>query len=206
MKEKVAVDQEFTNYPKSDAKLLLLFSSGRDSTAVLKLLLESTINEIYVYHASHKTHNHKYEAEDQAANNVLEYFRQHNRPVTNYSSSIIDQTGWNYYETFNALTDVAAPLVEKYKCGYVASGRKKIGSFTTRPELFQQQHEYQRKVGVPWIYPVWKWTDQQNADYLGNELCSLTWSCGIPVKTSSGWVACGRCEPCMSIKDVTYPG
>jgi len=195
--------------PVDGARVLVMFSGGLDSAALLKLMLTETQNKIWVHHISMRTKPHRWEAEDPAAFKCLRYFSNYYRPFT-FSESVIDiekdVSGWRDIELIAFLGSLYA---RENKAGFVVSGQKKADpTNSSLPDEWLARRKFESdmlKLFYPsacWVYPIVEWSKQKIADYLEPELRQLTWSCRIPVKKNDTWIPCGHCFACVAKKEM----
>jgi len=190
---------------------LAMFSGGLDSTAMLVRLLapprEEMRDELHVHHIRMVNREGRDGAEQAAVEAILAYCRAHYRPFR-YSESALD------------FSELAAIPIDYLCVAFVACQvaidtprctRIAIGALSTDTDIVnrsaRQQHVFHemyacyraRKLGEPevrWTFPVYDTPKADLARELPPELLDLTWSCRRPLRSPTGWVACGACKAC----------
>jgi 7-cyano-7-deazaguanine synthase in queuosine biosynthesis len=191
---------------------LAMFSGGLDSTAMLVKLLAGTDDELRVHHIRMVNREGRAEAEQAAAERIVAWCRGHYRPFR-YSDSGLDFSALEAIPIdYMAIAYVACqvaidtPGCTRIAVGTLARDTDEANRSARQRRVFQTMYECYRarKLGeetVEWIYPVHTLDKPQIAALLPPELLALTWSCRTPVRTASGFRACGTCKACRARTD-----
>lgn len=197
--------------------ILAMLSGGLDSTAMLwKLLTESDV-ALRVHHICLVNREGRAEAEQAAVGRIVAYCRGHCRKFQ-YSESGLDFSELeaipiDYLSVAYVACQVAidTPGCTRIAVGTLASDTDEVNRSARQRRVFDTLYECYRarKLGEPdvrWIYPVHGATKTQLAAHLPPALFDLTWSCRTPVRTPTGFRACGSCKACRAREGVAGPG
>lgn len=179
--------------------ILAMLSGGLDSVAMTHLLLKSG-QKIHIHHIEIQNQENRASAETVAVNNVLSYFRTHDYPEFQYTTSKIDCPTLNgkfLYDTdtINFFAGFICSADAKIK--QVALGMNKTdwnGSLGNRIE--RANNILKLFANVEKIYPVKDYTKTELLNLLPAELSSLAWSCRTPKYIDGYAKACKQCYTC----------
>jgi 7-cyano-7-deazaguanine synthase in queuosine biosynthesis len=188
---------------------LAMLSGGLDSTAMLVRLLTESDEPLRVHHIHMDNAERRAAAEQAAVEAIVAYCRAHYRPFR-YSESGLDFRALEAIPIdYLAIAFVACQVaIDTPGCNRIAIGALErdtdIENRSARQRrVFDALYECYRarKLGEPtveWVYPVYRETKAALAARLPRELLGLTWSCRRPVRTASGYAACGACKACLA--------
>ena len=188
---------------------LAMFSGGLDSTAMLVRLLAGTQEELRVHHVRLVNREGRAEAEQAAVERIVAWCRRNCRPFR-YSESALDFSALEAIPIdYMAIAYVACqvaidtPGCTRIAVGTLARDTDEANRSARQRRVFQTMYECYRarKLGeenIEWIYPVHALSKPEVAALLPPELIALTWSCRTPVRTPSGFRACGACKACRA--------
>jgi 7-cyano-7-deazaguanine synthase in queuosine biosynthesis len=186
-----------------------MLSGGLDSTAMLWKLLGETDDALRVHHIRMINREGRADAEQFAVERIVAYCREHCRPFR-YSESALEFTELEAIPIdFMAIAYVACqvaidtPGCTRVAVGTLARDTDEVNRSARQRRVFDVMYECYRarKLGEPevqWIYPVHGLTKPELASILPQTLLDLTWSCRTPVRTPTGFQACGRCKACRA--------
>ena len=188
---------------------LALLSGGLDSTAMLVKLLTETRQELRVHHIRLANREGRADAEDSAVKRIVAYCSHHYRPFR-YSESGMDFTALeaipiDYMAVAYVACQVAidTPGCNRIAVGTLACDTDEANRSARQRQVFGVMYECYRarrlgEKSIEWTYPVHALDKPELARLLPRELLELTWSCRTPVRTASGFEACGRCKACRA--------
>lgn len=188
---------------------LVMFSGGMDSTAMLLQLLTQTVDELRVHHVHMVNLEGRAEAERAAVERIVEVCRRRYRPFR-YSESALDFSGleaipidWMAIAYVACQVAIDTPRCDRIAVGALATDTDIVNRCARQRRLFEAMYECYRarKLGEPrieWVYPVFETPKAALAALLPPELLDLTWSCRTPVRTTTGFLACGSCKACRA--------
>jgi len=186
---------------------LVMFSGGLDSTAMLMQLLTQTDGELRVHHVHMVNLEGRAEAERVAVERIVEACRRRYRPFR-YSESALDFSGleaipidWMAIAYVACQVAIDTPRCDRIAVGVLATDTDIVNRCARQRRVFKAMYEgcRARKLGesrVEWVYPVFGTPKAALAALLPSELLDLTWSCRTPVRTTTGFLACGTCKAC----------
>lgn len=182
-----------------DAKILLMFSGGLDSTGVFWKLINQQ-EEIHVHHLYLSNKENRAEAESIAVKSIVQYMKK----IRNfsYTESYHEYPSYNgnfmwdsdIYNFVAGTICVAAKTIKE-----VAIGRTKSDAG------FEQRAQRGTKIlsilspSVKKIYPVEEMTKKEIYDMLPEDLRQLTWSCRTPIYKENNMEMCKKCKTCLEI-------
>lgn len=186
-----------------------MFSGGMDSTAMLVKLLTGTADDLRVHHIRMANREGRDGAEQLAAARIVAWCRERYRPFL-YSESRLEFSALeaipiDYISIAFVACQVAidTPGCNRIALGVLARDTDIENRAARQRRVFETMYECYRarKLGeekVEWIYPVYDLGKPEIAALLPRELLDLTWSCRTPVRTPSGYRACGTCKACRA--------
>ena len=186
-----------------------MFSGGLDSTVMLLQLLTQTRDELRVHHIHMVNLEGRAEAERAAVERIVEVCRRCYRPFR-YSESALDFSeleaipiDWMAIAYVACQVAIDTPQCDRIAIGALATDTDIVNRCARQRRVFDVMYEgYRaRKLGEPiveWVYPVFETPKAALATLLPPELLDLTWSCRTPVRTTSGFLACGTCKACRA--------
>lgn len=186
-----------------------MLSGGLDSTAMLWKLLGETDVPLRVHHIRMINREGRADAEQSAVERIVAYCREHCRSFR-YSESALSFTELEAIPIdYMAIAYVACqvaidtPGCTRIAVGTLARDTDEVNRSARQRRVFDVMYECYRarKLGEPevqWIYPVHGLTKPELASMLPQALLDLTWSCRTPVRTPTGFRACGRCKACRA--------
>jgi 7-cyano-7-deazaguanine synthase in queuosine biosynthesis len=189
-----------------------MLSGGLDSTAMVVKLLTEGDDALHVHHIRLANREGRAEAEEWAVRRIVDYCARHYRAFR-YSESGLDFTALeaipiDYMAVAYAACQVAidTPGCNRIAVGTLAGDTDEVNRSMRQRKIFDAMYEgYRaRRLGVPdlqWIYPVHGLGKAELARLLPRELLDLTWSCRRPVRSASGYEACGQCKACRARAD-----
>ena len=201
---------------------LALFSGGADSTAMLKWLLEDTIEEIHAHHVIIKYNTprppepskisaawDRWEPELEAARAIAKYLANSCR-LFKYTEAerggpqaSVMRSADPYTVSVEALEIIKAASRGRYTrvCrGTMAEDLKRklpAPDINIHFRAIRELHEVDPD--VLYYYPIHTWMKKEVLEYLEPELRRLTLSCRYPVNHGGEWVTCGYCIACTEI-------
>jgi 7-cyano-7-deazaguanine synthase in queuosine biosynthesis len=194
-----------------------MLSGGLDSTAMLVKLLAENDDELRVHHIRMANREHRAEAEQAAAQNIVAWCRDRYRPFR-YSQSALDFQELEAIPIdYLSIAFVACQVaIDTPRCNRVAVAAlardTDIDNRSARQRrVFDTLYECYRarKLGEPevqWVYPVYHSTKRELAAGLPRELVELTWSCRRPLRRvgqdGEGWRPCGACKACLARREI----
>jgi len=204
---------------------LLMLSGGLDSSFLLYYLLNHTNLKVFTHHISHRYDQEpRWEQEDEAAKNVVEYCKKNYRDFK-HSSSRFDFRGFPYHVGWDSDLQV---LVAGKVCPNLLSNNISVVIGWTMDSIAAPRvvDRLERKVTSSiWtacrnsiddvkvrnnINPkLWflltelKYYKEDIVRKCPKELRELTWSCRRPRRDKDGNITtCGRCLPCRQFKEI----
>tara|TARA_B100000131_G_scaffold309561_1_gene340210 strand:+ start:218 stop:1069 length:852 start_codon:yes stop_codon:yes gene_type:complete len=187
--------------------LLVSFSGGVDSTAMLYWLLENTTEELHVNHVLlTRDWQEKTEVEHETCQNIVHWLRENCREF-NYSETRIGMPGYDYaldhllYATVGAMFCLSGRF--KRMCtGRIRTDESINGSrnFYRALKLFHAATAGFSSSGreIEWWTPINHLCKRDLIKLMPKELFKLTWSCHYPLKDDNGnWVECRECIGCV---------
>ena len=193
-----------------------MFSGGLDSTAVLYRLLTETEDDLRVHHIRMQNREGRADAEQAAVESIVEWCGRHLRGFRFSQSGLDFSTLEAIPIDFISVAYVACQVaIDTQGCNRIAVvtlardlDEMKRSACEAQRRVFAAMYDCYRarKLGAPaieWLYPVYSFSKPQIASLLGPELCSLTWSCRLPVNTPVGRQSCGNCKPCRARIDLS---
>lgn len=196
---------------------LAMFSGGLDSTAMLWKLLAVSEEPLRVHHIRMVNREGRADAEQAAVEGIIAYCRAHCRAFR-YSESALDFSALeaipiDYLSIAYVACQVAidTPGCTRIAVGTLARDTDEVNRSARQRKVFDVMYQCYRarKVGEPdvqWIYPVHGCSKLELAASLPPELLDRTWSCRTPLRTPTGFQACGRCKACRARAEVPVPG
>ena len=186
--------------------ILVNFSGGVDSTAMLYWLLTQTDEELHVNHVLlTRDWQEKTEAEHWATQNCLHWFRDNCRPFE-YSETRIGMPGYDYALDHLLYATVGAMFCLSGRFKRMVTGRirtdETIGgtrNFHRALRLFHSATAGFSSTGreIEWWTPINHLCKRDLIRLMPKELFKLTWSCHYPQKNEKGtWVECRQCIGC----------
>ena len=201
-----------------------MLSGGLDSSFLLYYLLNHTDLKVFTHHISHRYDQEpRWEQEDIATKNVVEYCKKNYRDFK-HSSSRFDFHGFPYHVGWDSDLQV---LVAGKVCPNLLSSNISVIIGWTMDSIAAPRvvDRLERKVTSSiWtacrnsiddvkvrnnINPkLWflltelKYYKEDIVRKCPKELRELTWSCRRPRRTKDGITTCGRCLPCRQFKEI----
>jgi 7-cyano-7-deazaguanine synthase in queuosine biosynthesis len=189
--------------------MLVMFSGGLDSTAMLVKLLTETQDALRVHHIRMANREDRAEAEQAAVERIVAWCRERYRPFR-YSESALDfqeleAIPIDYLCVAFVACQVAidTPGCNRIAVAALARDTDIENRAARQRRVFDALYECYRarKLGeaeVQWVYPVYHATKRELAAVLPRELLEMTWSCRRPVRAAQGFRACGACKACLA--------
>jgi 7-cyano-7-deazaguanine synthase in queuosine biosynthesis len=189
--------------------MLVMFSGGLDSTAMLVKLLTETKDALRVHHVRMANREDRAEAEQAAVERIVAWCRERYRPFR-YSESALDfqelaAIPIDYLCVAFVACQVAidTPGCNRIAVAALARDTDIENRAARQRRVFDALYECYRarKLGeaeVRWVYPVYHATKRELAAVLPRELLEMTWSCRRPVRAAQGFRACGACKACLA--------
>lgn len=189
--------------------MLVMFSGGLDSTAMLVKLLTETQDPLRVHHIRMANREDRAEAEQAAVERIVAWCRERYRPFR-YSESALDfqeleAIPIDYLCVAFVACQVAidTPGCNRIAVAALARDTDIENRAARQRRVFDALYECYRarKLGeaeVQWVYPVYHATKRELAAVLPRELLEMTWSCRRPVRAAQGFRACGACKACLA--------
>ena len=196
--------------------ILILFSGGIDSTAMLKKCLTETDEEIHAHHLILKYtrtlgnfSDWRWEPELSACRKVRDYLLASYREFVYTEAEFIeDPDGRNpdltHYcqETVRLVQESPGKYTEALR-GWHSEDPRAIPDMKIK---FLAWHAlYEADPNVKYSFPLLTWTKKEIINYLEPELLSLTLSCRFPQFVDE-WLPCGDCFSCRPIKEIITNG
>jgi 7-cyano-7-deazaguanine synthase in queuosine biosynthesis len=189
--------------------MLVMFSGGLDSTAMLVKLLTETQDALRVHHIRMANREDRAEAEQAAVERIVAWCRERYRPFR-YSESALDfqeleAIPIDYLCVAFVACQVAidTPGCNRIAVAALARDTDIENRAARQRRVFDALYECYRarKLGeaeVQWVCPVYHATKRELAAVLPRELLEMTWSCRRPVRAAQGFRACGACKACLA--------
>lgn len=193
-----------------------MFSGGLDSTAMLVKLLAGAADEIRVHHVHLVNREDRADAEQAAVERIVDWCRARYRPFR-YSESGLDFSALeaipiDYIAIAYVACQVAidTPGCTRVAVGTLACDTDEANRSARQRRVFQTMYECYRarnlgEAKIEWIYPVHSLGKHEIAALLPPQLLELTWSCRTPLRTPTGFRACGSCKACRARAGVPTP-
>lgn len=192
--------------------ILVMFSGGLDSTAVLYEVLTETEEDIHVHHIILRNKEFRWEVESIAVKSISDYLSKHTRSfqfTQNMWGFLQFQRfiGWDMDIVFFTAAQIAKNKTEINK---VAIGSRINPSYQTK----RREQRMERSLAV-WnacfmhyshdvpqiIKPVGNKDKKDLINDMPEDLVRLTWSCRKPVREKQGsFKRCGTCQTCQQMK------
>lgn len=207
--------ENFKDTVEPEEKILIMFSGGIDSVAVLYLLLKDTECPIHVHHIAFDNAERRWEAEQIAVRDTLKYLTEKYRQVEYTESTYtFGDERWFGYDT-QVVGFIASQIIqgERQKIRYLATGR-----CADDVEYHRSTHGAKgniqeniitaalgnktpnHPINPTVIRPVLNLRKPEIIKLMPDELVQLTWSCRRPKRTETGFVRCERCAACRKMK------
>lgn len=186
---------------------LVMFSGGLDSTAMLVKLLTDTTDQLRVHHVRMVNRQDRADAEQAAVERIVPWCLDRYRPFR-YSESALDFAALvaipiDYMAIAYVACQVAidTPGCTRIAVGTLASDTDEARRSAHQRRVFDTMYECYRarKLGeeeVEWIYPIRPFGKAGIVSLLPPELLEFSWSCRTPIRTFSGFAACGFSKAC----------
>lgn len=193
--------------------MLVMFSGGLDSTAMLVKLLAEEHEELRVHHIRMTNAERRDLAESRAVRAIVAYCRARYRAFR-YSESALDFSALEAIPIdYLAIAFVACqvaidtPGCNRVAVGALAADTDIVNRSARQQRVFEEMYACYRarKLGEPrveWIFPVYHTPKAELAASLPRELLDLTWSCRRPV---DGFRPCGACKACKVRQGLHLP-
>jgi 7-cyano-7-deazaguanine synthase in queuosine biosynthesis len=209
-------------------KVLVMFSGGIDSTALLYILLSDpkySHLDIHAHHINLVNKEKRADAELGACYRIVDYLSRQQYRKFQYTSNTFEykmfqmNTPWD----LDVVWFMAGLICQRYdnSINLIATGRTKSDTSNypgvverrKRGEALFELLASNRDYGVlPKFLPVL--VDMEKSDImriLPPELLSLTWSCRYPIasRVEDGtmlWQECRKCQPCFEIAQIKSGG
>lgn len=188
-------------------KVLVMFSGGLDSTAVLWRCINSG-EGLHVHHLYLVNRENRASAEDRAVREIVAYMKgvrefgfsesYHEYPC--YSGGFL----WDS-DIFSFMAGgicLGMGSIREVAIGMTASDME--GGISRRIEranrIFDAFGTRAKKV-----YPLAEMTKRQVWDELPENIRNMTWSCRTPIYEGEGIKRCGRCRTCSELEAIKNP-
>lgn len=180
--------------PGKDDHVLLMFSGGFDSAAVIVYLLKETECKLDVLHLTFSSKLGK--IENRGCNRIVDYCKKNLRSF-NYYEKLLDHfttnVGMNQTREESAKwCNQAAKEGKVYR--YIASGRCVVdmkGNFEERALMADRIfHKYLRnnlRKKTVYYFPILEWNKRKIVEYLPQEIIGDVWTCQRPHPTKIDW-------------------
>lgn len=198
--------------PDRPARVLLMWSGGLDSVALLANLLAATDHEIHAHHIVLDNGEQRAGAESRAVAEVLAWCREHLRPFDDSESGHTFPAGgggggWDTTLTMFTAARVTRSLrqwgVDVVVTGHIRTGFRELAEGES---VFHATMQSRRRRHPDWIRPLARLAaptqPERKADIASSvpeELEALSWWCRRPVVASEGWNTCGGCHACTAM-------
>ncbi len=201
----------FLDIVKPEDNILVPFSGGIDSAAVIYFLSKNTPAKIHTHHIVLQNREKREVPEQRAVNQVLNYINSEVRPVHKSTQSVIglDETKWLSFD-MDITGFICAQVIRAEKTfKYLASGLNydDVGMFVNYPRADNFENILTGSL-MGWfrkppriIRPVEKMNKREMIDALPQEFVDLTWSCRKPINKNGTYHRCGKCVSCVEFHD-----
>jgi 7-cyano-7-deazaguanine synthase in queuosine biosynthesis len=193
--------------------MLVMFSGGLDSTAMLVKLLADSAEELRVHHIRMVNREKRHLAEQRAVEAIVAYCRRHYRPFRYSESGLefddLEAIPIDYLSIAFVACQVAidTPGCNRIAVGALAADTDIVKRSARQQRVFDAMYECYRarKLGEPrvdWVFPVFQSTKAELARSLPPGLLDLTWSCRRPIE---GLRPCLTCKACKARQGLRLP-
>ena len=193
-------------------RVVLMYSGGLDSVALLANLLSATDHEIHVHHIVLDNGERRAGAENQAVAATYEWCRAHLRPFDTSESGHTFPPGGGAGGWDTTLTMFTAARVTRWLwespidvivTGHIRSGFRELAEGET---VFHAALQSRRRRDPEWVRPLARLTGTTQAERKADiarsippDLVERSWWCRRPVEVDSAWVPCDGCHACKSM-------
>ncbi len=196
--------------------MLVMFSGGLDSTAMLVKLLGETADELRVHHIGMVNREGRDQAEQRATDAIVAYCRAHYRRFRYSESGLefsqLEAVPIDYLAIAFVACQVAidTPGCTRIAIGALAADTDIANRSARQRRVFEEMYACYRarKLGEPrveWVYPVYHTPKAELAAALPPELLELTWSCRRPVDGFRPCLACKACRTRQGLRATAAP-
>lgn len=213
-----SIEKTFANEKdQQEQEILVLWSGGADSTAMLIGLLKYTQFKLHVHHVDYITSQTRYIAEKNATINILKYLKEHFRTFKytestykeiepyHYQKPCVDTPLWAFIGGRIALSN---PNI-KYCCiGIINLNLVKkdgliINIFATNIHASEKIFDslfYRQKNRPLLIYPIINCNKNEILKDIPKNIGELFWSCRAPLfNEDNSYETCKTCHTCLDI-------
>lgn len=194
------------------ARVVLMYSGGLDSVALLANLLAATDHEIHVHHIVLDNGERRAGAENQAVAATYEWCREHLRTFDASESGHTFPTGGGAGGWDTSLTMFTAARVTRWLwespvdvivTGHIRSGFRELAEGES---VFHAALQARRRRDPDWLRPLARLTattqPERKADIASSipaDLVERSWWCRRPVEAGGTWIPCEGCHACTSM-------
>ncbi|MEL7209647.1 MAG: hypothetical protein AAGK32_15660, partial [Actinomycetota bacterium] len=200
--------------PDRPAHVLLMWSGGLDSVALLANLLAATDHEIHAHHIVLDNGERRAGAETRAVNDVLTWCRENLRPFDDSESGHTFPPGgggggWDTTLTMFTAARVTRSL-PKWPVDVVVTGHIRTGfrELAEGEAVFHSTFQSRRRRRPDWIRPLARLTaptqPERKADIawsIPQALVDHSWWCRRPIEQGDDWDECGECHACKAMTE-----
>lgn len=194
------------------ARVVLMWSGGLDSVALLANLLAATEHEIHAHHIVLDNGERRAGAENRAVASVLEWCREHLRPFDHSESAHTFPAGGGAGGWDTTLTMFTAARVTRWLwkspvdaviTGHIRTGFRELAEGES---TFHAPLQSRRRKDPDWLRPLARLTGatqaERKADIASSippELLERSWWCRRPVVYGEDWRRCEACHACTAM-------
>lgn len=198
--------------PARPARVLLMWSGGLDSVALLANLLATTDHEIHAHHIVLDNGERRAGAENLAVAAVLDWCREKLRPFDDSESGHTFPEGgggggWDTTLTMFTAARVTRSL-PKWPVDVVVTGHIRTGfrELSEGEGVFHATFQSRRRRRPDWVRPLARLSattqPERKADIASSiptELVRRSWWCRRPIEADGDWNECGTCHACTAM-------